>query len=394
MSSNCDEAGILYYQVIHDREVRLVSAGYRIFSCEWDRKHGRIVVSPVCSDIRSGELECIRENVRCGLDRMRDIADVLEASGMPYSAEDIVCRYNETAADVITVFGFIRRKAARLRRMGRNRTAGTYMEALSSLMKFRGYVDFRFNSFDADMIERYEAWMRMRRLCRNTTSFYMRILRTLYNQAVSEGLAREVNPFRNVYTGIDKTAKRAVTLQEIRRIKELDLSGEKGLEFARDIFLLSFCLRGMSFVDLAYLRKTDLSNGFVTYNRRKTGRQLTIRWERHMQLLLDKYNSPDTRYLLPIIVREDGTEERQYRNRMLLINRRLKKVAALAGVHMPLTLYVARHSWASIANAKNIPISVISGAMWHDSESTTQIYLASIQTNTIDEANQSILKDL
>ena len=244
------------------------------------------------------------------------------------------------------------------------------------------------------MIERYEAWMRMRRLCRNTTSFYMRILRTLYNQAVSEGLAREVNPFRNVYTGIDKTAKRAVTLQEIRRIKELDLSGEKGLEFARDIFLLSFCLRGMSFVDLAYLRKTDLSNGFVTYNRRKTGRQLTIRWERHMQLLLDKYNSPDTRYLLPIIVREDGTEERQYRNRMLLINRRLKKVAALAGVHMPLTLYVARHSWASIANAKNIPISVISGAMGHDSESTTQIYLASIQTNTIDEANQSILKDL
>lgn len=314
--------------------------------------------------------------------------------GQPHDVKTVAGRHRETLGDGTTVFGFIRRQAARLRRIGRNRTAGTYMEALSSLMKFREGRDLRFKSLDSDMIEQYEAWMKARRLCRNTTSFYMRILRTIYNQAVAAGIAIGSNPFRNVYTGIDKTAKRAITLQEIRRLKNLDLSGDGKLEFARDIFLLSFYLRGMSFVDLAYLRKSDLNSGFLTYTRRKTGQQLVIRWERQMQLFVDKYRSPATRYLLPIILREDGTEEAQYRNRMLLINRRLKKIADRAGLHIPLTLYVARHSWASIAKAKNIPISVICGAMGHDSESTTQIYLASIQTNTIDNANRSILRDL
>lgn len=293
-----------------------------------------------------------------------------------------------------TVFDFIRMQAERLRRIGRTRTADTYIEALSSIMKFRENADFHFCQFDSFMMERYEAWMRTRHLCRNTTSFYMRVLRTIYNRAAGEGLSYDGNPFKNVYTGIDKTSRRAITLREIIRIKRLDLSGDKPLEFARDIFILSFCLRGMSFIDLAYLRKTDLSNGFITYNRRKTGQQLVIKWESQMQRFLDKYKSTATRYLLPIIMREDGTEERQYRNSMLIINRRLKKIAAKAGLHIPLTLYVARHSWASIAKAQNVPISIISGAMGHDSESTTQIYLASIKTNMIDEANHKILKEL
>lgn len=394
MSSKHGEEGTLYYQVIHDRTVRLISTGCRIFSCEWDGKHGKIAISPTLAEKRCSELESIREKMQWGLYCLRHIADELKTAERPYSVEDIVNRYHEMTNRGSTVFCFIRRQIARLKRMGRNRTAETYTETLSSLMKFRENIDFHFNSLDVDMMERYETWMRTRHLCRNTTSFYMRILRTIYNLAASEGLASGGNPFKSVYTGIDKTAKRAITLQEIKRVKNLDLSGEKKVEFARDIFLLSFYLRGMSFVDLAFLRKTDLSNGFVTYNRRKTGQQLVIRWEKQMQDFLNKYKSTDTQYLLPIIRHEDGTEERQYRNQMLLINRRLKEITSKAGLSTPLTLYVARHSWASIAKAKNVPLSIISGAMGHDSESTTQIYLASIQTNTIDDANHCILKDL
>ena len=113
-----------------------------------------------------------------------------------------------------------------------------------------------------------------------------------------------------------------------------------------------------------------------------------------MQEIIDKYGESDTQYLLPIIEREDGTERRQYRNKMLLVNRKLKKIAARAGLTAPLTMYVARHSWANIAKAKNISIGVISEAMGHDSETTTQIYLSSIQTNQIDNANRNILKEL
>ncbi len=156
--------------------------------------------------------------------------------------------------------------------------------------------------------------------------------------------------------------------------------------------MMSFMLRGMSFIDMAYLRKSDLANGYVIYRRRKTGQQLTIEWTKEMQLILDKYPENASDYLLPII-RNLGTNERcAYRNAGYNINHNLKKIAQKVGINIPLTLYVARHSWASAAKAKGIPISVISEGMGHDSEATTQIYLASLDTSVVDKANSLILK--
>lgn len=61
---------------------------------------------------------------------------------------------------------------------------------------------------------------------------------------------------------------------------------------------------------------------------------------------------------------------------------------------IPLTMYVARHSWASIAKQKQISISVISGALGHDSEKTTLIYLSTLDTFAVDNANSEILAAL
>ena len=279
----------------------------------------------------------------------------------------------------VFVFEYMQEQIERLRGQGKERTVETYQSALNSFMKFRDGIDLCFDEMDADLMEHYETEMRStHHLSRNTTSFYMRILRCVYRKAVGEGLALPADPFENVYTGVDKTSKRAATLTDIKHIKQLDLS----------------YMRGMSFIDLAYLRKKDLNSGFVSYSRRKTGKKLIIRWEKQMQEIIDRYGDSETQYLLPIIEREDGTERRQYRNKMLLVNRKLKKIAARAGLTTPLTMYVARHSWASIAKTKNISIGIISEAMGHDSETTTQIYLSSIQTNQIDNANRNILKDL
>ena len=116
--------------------------------------------------------------------------------------------------------------------------------------------------------------------------------------------------------------------------------------------------------------------------------------EPEIQRLFDKYAAPGTNFLLPLITREDGTERNQYRNSTRNINRHLKRLSARLHLSAPLTLYVARHSWASIAQSEHIPIGVICGAMGHDSETTTQIYLASIQTRQIDEANNLLISRL
>lgn len=158
--------------------------------------------------------------------------------------------------------------------------------------------------------------------------------------------------------------------------------------------MMSFMLRGMSFIDMAYLRKTDLANGYVTYRRRKTGQQLMIEWTKEMQILLDKYPENRSQYLLPIIRNKGVNDRTTYRNVGYNINHNLKRIAEKVGLNIPLTLYVARHSWASIAKAKGIPLSVISKGMGHDSEATTQIYLASLDTSIVDKANSIILRSL
>lgn len=189
--------------------------------------------------------------------------------------------------------------------------------------------------------------------------------------------------------------KRAISLKDIRRIKELDLTGKPHWELARDMFLFSFYTRGMSFIDMAYLKKSDLKNGILSYRRHKTGQQLHIRWESCMEETVAKYAAGcSDDYLLPILKLPSKKLRSQYKSTLFRINKYLKEIAKLCGIAAPLTMYVSRHSWASIAKSKNIPISVISEGMGHDSEETTRIYLASLDGSVIDKANSLILKDL
>ena len=144
----------------------------------------------------------------------------------------------------------------------------------------------------------------------------------------------------------------------------------------------------------AYLKKSDLKNGLLSYRRKKTGQRLHMKWEVCMQEIVKRHPNVTTEYLLPVITDPAVPERRQYENALHLVNRKLKEVAERAGLAVPLTMYVSRHSWASIARRMNIPLSIISEGMGHDSETTTQIYLASLDTSVIDRANELILKDL
>lgn len=386
--------GGLYFQIIHGREVRQVKTCCQIYASEWDKRNCCVVKTYPLSDRRENELAIIRKTLAWERQKLEHAVDTLENASISYTAKDVINLYKGRLSEHNSVFEYVKRQSERLRELGRMRTSETYRQTLNSFRRFRENVDLCFGMLNADVVERYESYMRARGLSRNTTSFYMRVLRCIYNRAVEEGLAKQTDPFKRVYTGVDKTPKRAITLKEIKRIKELDLTANPDLDYARDMFLFSFYMRGMSFIDIAYLRKNNLSNGYVSYIRKKTGQQISVRWEQSMQEIVDKYSRNPTPYMLPIIIRQDGTERRQYLNKILFVNRKLKRIAAMAKIATPLSMYVSRHSWASIAMSKNVPLSVISEGLGHDNEETTRIYLAAMQTNQIDKANNSILKEL
>lgn len=392
-STNPAKEGTLVFQLIHKRTVRRIRSKYRIRNDEWDKKLEEITIPSPASE-RYSRLKIIRSNIMYELKRLKAIAEKLDCSGKDYSLDEIIQKYISGTDTGCSVFDFIRAQAAHKKQLGKIRSSETYQTTLNSFMRFREGIDLTFDMIDSELMEHYEAELRRHGLLRNTSSFYMRVLRTNYRLAVEKGLTPDRHPFKHVYCGMDKTVKRSISFAEIKKIKELDLSRKRVMDFARDMFIFSFCTRGMSFIDMAYLKKNDLKHGCLTYRRKKTGQLLVIEWTKQMQDILDKYKPNSTQYLLPIITREDGNERRQYQNQMRKINRRLKDIATSIKLPVPLSLYYSRHSWATIARCKDIPISIISEGLGHDSEITTQIYLDSIKSYEVDKANRKILKDL
>lgn len=385
------QEGAIYYQITHERKIRQLAAGYKVFTSEWDES--RSMVAAGCCGEQRPVLPAIRDRIRWDLERLTKIVRRLDANGLKYTADDVIDEFNRYAREY-SLFNYMESIIARLKQNGKLRTSETYRSTLNSFKKFRQQEDIMLDCLNSGTMEAYEGWLKGRGVAPNTVSFYTRILRAVYNRAVEDDIVADRAPFRHVYTGVDKTVKRALPLATLKKIRTLDLSKSPALDYASDMFMMSFCLRGMSFIDMAFLKKTDLKDGYVTYRRRKTGQLLVIEWTWEMQRILDKYPANESCYLLPVI-RRTGTNERSvYRNAAYSINRSLKRVAPMAGVTIPLTLYVARHSWASAAKAKGIPVSVISEGMGHDSEATTQIYLAALDTSVVDRANTIILKSL
>lgn len=387
-----ESEGTVYYQIIHKRVVRQITTDYHIFPSEWNEKKSSVVCQ--YNNPRHDIVKSIQSRISWDIDLLRKICDILPAKHSECSADDIVAEFLVRKRRG-TFFNFLNETITKLEKLGKARTAETYTAALASFKKFRNDEDIMLHDIDADIMEGYQAFLSAKGLTPNTISFYMRILRATYNRAVESGLVEQALPFRRVYTGVAKTVKRAISLKAVKAIKLLDLSSNPTLEFARDMFLFSFYTRGMSFIDIAFLKKDDFNSGVISYRRKKTGQLLHIACEKALLALIERYRSETNNpFLLSIIKNPEKDCRKQYQARMYVINKSLKEVAKMAKIDVPLTLYVARHSWASIAHLQNIPVSVISESMGHESEATTQIYLASLDVSAVNKANSQIIKAL
>lgn len=383
--------GTLFYQVVHEGTTKVIETDYKLYLHEWNSETEKLNVHDADAE-RFAYLAALGKRVECDMRRLRGIIMSLDQRIMPYATDDVVVNFADYCSR--RSFGlFMKEQIGRLESMKRMRTSETYTAAYRSFMRFMDNKDVAIDEFDEKLMGEYENFLKMTGAGLNTVSFYMRIMRAVYNRAVDEGITDQRYPFKKVYTGIARTVKRALRFDDIRRIKNVDLSSEPNLAFARDMFMFSFYTRGMSFVDMSFLSKSNLSGGVLSYCRRKTGQRLDIKWEKCMQEIVERYDACGP-YILPIVSPDKGDERLQYRQCQCRINAYLKRLGRMMGFLHPLTMYVARHSWASVAKSRNVPLSIISEGMGHDSDATTRIYLASIEASRIDEANSSILNAL
>ena len=391
-SSVDEKEGVLYYQVIHNRVVRQIGTEYHLFSTEWHEEDENIVLSKTANAKRNTYLHELAERIRSDRFRFARIISELDSNGIGYTADDVVIKYNELASRQsfqIYMQSIIKQQKAQ----GRIRTSETYAATMKSFMAFREGKDISWDCITIAVVKSYELWLKAKGVSLNTVSFYMRILRAVYNRAVNEGLTIDQRPFYQVYTSVAKTAKRGISTANIAKLMKLDLSTLPSRAFARDIFMFSFYTRGMSLIDIAKLETDNIKNGVLTYQRSKTSQRISVKWRDEMQVIVDRYHQEGSERLLPIIKTETDIRK-QYDTALHKINYNLKKIGETIGLSIPLTMYVARHSWANAASRNNIPLHVISQCLGHDSEHTTQIYLSSIDINQMDEANEKIIRKL
>lgn len=296
-----------------------------------------------------------------------------------------------------TVLGFMNVQINDLKANGKWGTARNYSRTTGSFASFLDGTDIPFSLFNQELVARYNCWLQQREVTRNSISFYMRVLRAAYNKATELRLTEQSYPFTNVYTGVAVTRKRAVDEKIILQLLKTDLSASPSLALSRDLFVFSYCTRGMAFVDMAHLRKKEVSSDTISYYRHKTGKQLVIGIEPCIDEIIRRYGkmTKESPYVFPIISSEKPEKAyTQYQTALGYHNRKLKKLAKLIGLDTPLSTYTPRHTWATAARNRNIPIAVISAAMGHASEKTTQIYLDSFENSIIDQANRLLLSVL
>ena len=300
---------------------------------------------------------------------------------------------------MLKVLTFMKQVAYGLQVEGNFGTAHVYRSSLNAIIAYRGKSDFVFSEVTSEWLKGFEVHLRNRGCSWNTVSTYMRTFRAVYNRAVNLQEASYVPYlFRSVYTGTRAEHKRALNDDDMKKVF-VNLSRKAGVSLsvrqAQELFILMFLLRGMPFVDLAYLRKSDLRDNVITYRRRKTGRSLSVTLTSEAMILIKKYMNRDSSspYLFSFLKSREGTKEayREYQLALRSFNQRLMLLGELLGLGDKLSSYTARHTWATTAYYCEIHPGIISEAMGHSSITVTETYLKPFQDKKIDEANKQVL---
>ena len=277
-------------------------------------------------------------------------------------------------------------------------TAHVYKSSLNAIISYSGNEDFTFHEITPEWLKGFEIHLRGRGCSWNTVSTYLRTFRAVYNRAVDSSVAPYVpHLFRTVYTGTCAERKRSLGAEDMKKVftKMRTSAVSPDMQRVRDLFILMFLLRGLPFVDLAYLRKSDLHDNVITYRRRKTGRPLAVTLTPEAMVILKKYMSRDSSspYLFPILNSREGTKEayREYQLALRNFNRQLILLGEILGLGDRLSSYTARHTWATTAYYCEIHPGIISEAMGHSSITVTETYLKPFRNKKIDDANQQVV---
>lgn len=381
----------LVFQVIHQRKKKLIYTDIKIFEREFNPDKGKICHFKG-SELTYHKINEYNRQLKDTQINIFHLVDQLNTKHSLFTIDDIIGNYRNINSnkDLISYMEVQIQKKKDKKKEG---IAAAYKSTMNSLKKFIGNNKIQFIDINFLFLENYVQYLEEKGDVNNTIAFYMRNFKTIYNRAKKEGIkVISSNPFTDMVIKTDKTVKRALSKDDIKKIAAVDLSDNLKYDLARDLFMFSFFSRGMPFVDIVNLKKTDIIDDVIIYRRAKTNRLLQVCTTNAIVGLIKKYENPGE-YVFPILdPTKKSTLYNQYRNALGEIDKGLKVVGKRAGIKVKLTTYVARHSWASNAKGIGTPISHISDGLGHSSEQMTIIYLKELSPDELHEINKKVTK--
>ncbi|MDH6306233.1 integrase [Parabacteroides sp. PF5-5] len=391
----------LFVRIISNRTTYNVSTSIRLYPYEWNLDR-QMIIPPLIEGERSRYLAWAKAELENDRYFVESTALRFEREGTPDAAK-IAAAYRQYK-EKVSVADYVDKLVERMLKKGQVRTARAYQTVLDRFINFSKKPSMNFNAMTPLLMKEFEFQLTEEGLARNSISFYMRNLRAIYNKGAEEGLfqAHSISPFRDVFTGNETTKKRALSKKEMSLLDQVEAKLQPSeptelpfhLQQALLMFLFSFHARGMSYVDMAFLKKEDLKDNIISYKRMKTGQRIELKVTQKLKDILEIFRplTEESPYLLPIITRKNVSPRLQYESGLRRQNQKLREISQFLGLKNKLTTHVARHTWASIAKEANLPLAVISEALGHTSEATTRIYLASFDRSVLDKANETVAK--
>ena len=380
-------------RVTHQRKSKYIALGINCKPKQWNKDSRRLR--------KNYEGYIKRNKVLKSLEtRAGDIIDTLVKDNMPFTFSIFEERFRNEAKTT-TVFDFIEDICNKLKRDEKVNTYNVYKQTLNALRDFHKKSNLMFPDIDYNFLKGFESFLFRRGCSGGGVHFYMRTLRAVLNEAIKQGyLKQDYYPFstqfnKNGYSLQDLKSKanpRALSDVDMDKLKNFPVEEHPDLKTSLYYFLFSYYARGMNFIDMAKLERNNIYDGRITYFRSKTKKPLSIAISPPMKTIIKEIGNTSTHYVFPILDEKVHIRESQIKNRvkkcLKKVNADLKEVGNLVGISIPLTTYVARHTYATTLKRSGVDTAIISEGLGHSDISTTRAYLKKFDHQTIDEADK------
>lgn len=385
--------GVCQLKVVYNAECVLIPPVFEIYPSEWDAYRREIVLDNSKKDRMSLLLQA-KQIFDEEKKKLNYTIQQLDLTNKDYTLDELLRQYQKVSFR-LNFLDLVEARIQHMRDARQLQTANNYACALKLFKKFYVRPVLAMEDLTVSLMKDFQSFMMNRHLSKNTISLYNRSLRAVYNYALDEEiLTIDKHPFRKVFTGIERTRKRALKSDVVKRLIHTDLNDNLKMRFSRDLFLFCIYTQGMAFIDLAHLRVDNVSGLRIVYRRHKTNQRIELELLDCAREIIDRYHESESPYLFPILYDHSKQHYRKYSAVLRMYNRELHLLSQLLQLDVPLSSYVARHTWASLAKWNGINNSIISEAMGHSNIETTRIYLASLDVDVISKANYRVIHSL